>query len=77
MTLSILRSSEQLLAHGALEFALQRFEDANREPSIDNRLAAAHLLYEAAVNAMPFITESRQADVVHQSRDITLNINLG
>ena len=77
MTLSILRSSEKLLAHGALEFALQRFEDAHREPSIDNRLAAAQLLYEAAVNAMPFINESRRPDVVHQSRDITLNINLG
>ena len=77
MTLSVLRSSERLLAHGALEFALQRFEDANREPSIDNQLAAAQLLYEAAANAMQFIGESRQADVVHQSRNVVLNINLG
>lgn len=77
MTLSVLRSSERLLAHGALEFALQRFEDAYREHSIDNRLAAAQLLYEAAANAMQFISESSQADVVHQSRNVVLNINLG
>jgi hypothetical protein len=59
MTLAILRSSERLLAVGALEFALQRFEDASRQPSVDNRLAAAEMLYEASTNAMNFINEQR------------------
>lgn len=77
MTLAILRSSERLLAVGALEFALQRFEEASCQPSVDNRLAAAQLLYEAATNAMKFINENRQSDVVHHSREVTLNINLG
>jgi hypothetical protein len=78
MTLAILRSSERLLAVGALEFALQRFEDASRQPSVDNRLAAAEMLYEAATNAMHFINEQRPpTEVVHQSREVTLNINLG
>ena len=66
MTLSILRSSERLLAVGALEFAIQRYEDASRQPSVDNRLAAAQLLYEAAFNAITFINEQPRADVVHQ-----------
>jgi hypothetical protein len=78
MTLAILRSSERLLAVGALEFALQRFEDASRQPSVDNRLAAAEMLYEAATNAITFINEQKpQTDVVHHSREVTLNINLG
>lgn len=76
MTLSILRSSERLLAHGALEFALQRYEDAAGQPSVDNRLSASQLLYEAAVNAMQFIGDRHEADVVHHSREVTLNINL-
>lgn len=78
MTLSILRSSERLLAVGALEFATRRFDDACREASIDNRLAAAELLHDAALNALQFMSEQQlQGQVVHQSRDVTLNINLG
>lgn len=73
MTLSILRSPERLLAHGALEFAAQRFEDANRTSSIDERLAASQLLYEAALGVL----RGQQTDFPAAGRELTVNINVG
>lgn len=64
MTSDILAVAETDLAIGAIEFALSKYMEAATGESVDARLEAGRMLFNAAKGALPKLAELKQRHCV-------------